>query len=92
MLTKHYPKHSIVAASPYTFQIFGFPDALVQPIPDLELDTVLWFVPSARRSGAGGALVQDIRFGGFNIAWRDVDLIFYSIEVCSWFHWSFHLI
>jgi len=79
-LAKHYPNHSIVSASPYSFQILGFPDALIQPIPNSEFDTVLSFIPFARRDREGGALVQDVRFGGFNVAWKDVDLIFYAIQ------------
>jgi len=85
LLAKHYPGHAIVGASPFAFQIFGFPDALVQPIPDTELDTILSFAPYSRRSGLGGALMQEVRYGGFNIAWKDVDLIFYAIE------WPFSL-
>lgn len=83
MLAEHYPKHSIVAPNPFAFRIFEFQEALIQPIPDSVLDTIVSFIPFARRSGEGGALIQDIRFGGFNIAWKDVDLIFYIIEVCS---------
>ena len=55
-------------------------------MPDSELDTVLSFIPFARRSGSGGTLIQDIRFGGFNVAWKDVDLILYIIEVCASCH------
>ena len=86
LLAKHYPKHSIVAANPFAFRILGFPEAMIQPIPGSELDTVVSFIPFARRSGEGGALIQDIRFGGFNVAWKDVDLILYIIEVCTFCH------
>lgn len=55
----------------YGLNITTLPGVYAQPLSTSELVTNVFFVPLARRLGAGpGVLVDDIQFGGFSVAWE----------------------
>ena len=69
-LREIHPKASIVPFG-YGIDLFGFPNAIIQPISPPELITNAIYIPSARRMGENaGTLVNSVRFGGFNVAWQ----------------------
>ncbi|CDO71396.1 hypothetical protein BN946_scf184908.g154, partial [Trametes cinnabarina] len=81
LLRKLYPDYSIVAAYDGNINILGYPGAIAQPLSPSEIISKVYFVPLARRlSRVPGVLVDDISFGGFNLAWDKHDFLLYVIK------------
>ncbi|KAJ7019511.1 hypothetical protein C8F04DRAFT_1276192 [Mycena alexandri] len=74
-LRKIYPDHSIVG----TFHnLLKFPEVLSSPLPNAPQISNVIFIPQGRENGqTKGALVDQIEFGVFAVAWDKYDFIVY---------------
>lgn len=53
----------------YKLNLHAFPHALMAPLASSELITNVKFIPLQRQGPEPGILIDDIRFGGFKLAW-----------------------
>ncbi|KAJ7044520.1 P-loop containing nucleoside triphosphate hydrolase protein [Mycena alexandri] len=82
-LRKIYPDHSIVG----TFHnLLKFPAVLSSPLPNAPQIGNVIFIPQGRENGqTKGALVDQIEFGAFAVAWDKYDFIVYVASYPSGF-------
>ena len=67
ILRKLYPGHSLIMSQDFFLNLLGFPHAIAIPLKPDELITNNFFVDLGR--GAGGALVGNVEFVCFKMAW-----------------------
>ncbi|KAI9069256.1 P-loop containing nucleoside triphosphate hydrolase protein [Trametes sanguinea] len=80
-LRKLYPDYSVVAAYDGNIQLLSFPGAVALPLAPSELISTVYFVPLARHlSKIPGVLVDQLSFGGFQVAWDKYDFLVYVVK------------
>lgn len=75
-----------MVTSDWQINLFNVEGLLWKPLSDVELQSHVLFIPPRRRN-LPGQIVRSIRFGGFNVEWKEEKFIVYiasvSILVCS---------
>jgi transitional endoplasmic reticulum ATPase len=84
MLRSKYPNHSIVVSDDWQINILNLEGVTWKPLDGVELQSHVAFVAPARRNQSG-RLTRSIRFGGFDVKWREESFILYiaSVSICS---------
>ncbi|KAG9105538.1 hypothetical protein FRC07_009204 [Ceratobasidium sp. 392] len=79
-LRSRYPDHSLVVTDDWQVNILNLEGVIWKTISEVELQSHVQFIPPRRRD-LPGQIVRSIRFGGFNLEWRDEKFILY---IASW--------
>ncbi|KAG8759532.1 hypothetical protein FRC12_009729 [Ceratobasidium sp. 428] len=79
-LRSHYPDHSLVVTDDWQVNILNLEGVIWKMIDEVELQSHVHFMPPRRRN-LPGQIVRSIRFGGFNVEWKEEKFILY---IASW--------
>ncbi|KAG8717124.1 hypothetical protein FRC08_008159 [Ceratobasidium sp. 394] len=79
-LLSHYPDHSLVVTDDWQINILNMEGIMWKPMDGVELQSHVAFIPPPRRD-LPGQIVRSIRFGGFNVEWKEEKFIVY---IASW--------
>lgn len=63
----------------YMLNVLSAPGVLIAPLEDAPLLTNLGFIPGKRSSASPGFLVDQVKFGGFTLAWDKFDFILFIV-------------
>ncbi|KAF8605324.1 P-loop containing nucleoside triphosphate hydrolase protein [Ceratobasidium sp. AG-I] len=79
-LRTKYPSHSLVVTSDWQINILNLEGVAWKPRDEVELQSKVMFIPPRRR-GVPGQIVRSIRFGAFDLEWKEESFIVY---IASW--------
>ncbi|KAG8746429.1 hypothetical protein FRC10_005140 [Ceratobasidium sp. 414] len=79
-LRSRYPDHSLVVTDDWQVNILNMEGIMWKPMDEVELQTHVRFIPPRRRN-LPGQIARSIRFGGFNVEWKEEKFIMY---IASW--------
>ncbi|KAG8761768.1 hypothetical protein FRC12_009344 [Ceratobasidium sp. 428] len=79
-LRSHYPDHSLVVTDDWQVNILNLEGVIWKMIDEVELQSHVHFMPPRRRN-LPGQIVRSIRFGGFNVEWKEEKFLLY---IASW--------
>ncbi|KAG9104194.1 hypothetical protein FRC06_004619 [Ceratobasidium sp. 370] len=79
-LRSRYPDHSLVVTDDWQVNILNMEGIMWKPMDEVELQSHVRFIPPRRRN-LPGQIVRSIRFGGFNVEWKEEKFIMY---IASW--------
>lgn len=80
MLRSRYPDHSLVVTSDWQINLLNLEGVVWKPLDGVELQSHVAFVAPPRRN-IPGQIVRSIRFGGFDVEWKEEKFI---IFIASW--------
>ncbi|KAJ1309035.1 hypothetical protein OPQ81_004716 [Rhizoctonia solani] len=80
MLREKYPDHSLVVTADWQINILNLEGVAWKPLDGVELQSQVMFIAPSRR-GQPGQVARSIRFGGFDVQWREENFI---VFIASW--------
>jgi hypothetical protein len=80
MLRDKYPDHSLVVTDDWQVNILNLEEVTWKPLDGVELQTHVTFIAPSRR-GQSGQVGRYIRFGGFDLWWKQERFIVFVASV-----------
>ncbi|KAL5636597.1 hypothetical protein ACGC1H_000524 [Rhizoctonia solani] len=80
MLREKYPDYSLVVTADWQVNILNLEGVVWKPLDGVELQSQVSFIAPARRDQSG-QVVRSIRFGGFDVWWKEERFI---VFIASW--------
>lgn len=79
-LRSKYPGHSLVVTDDWQVNILNLEGVVWKPLDGVELQSHVTFIAPPRRN-IPGQIVRSIRFGGFDVEWKEEKFIIFIASV-----------